>query len=298
MVADGLPAGSTAPRGFVPVGVVLSSFPGFSEYEFTYSRVRVLSCSVTVVNDQPGVQELYGGFAIAPSHDIIQSQLQVSGSSSVVLKYQNAEIDGASGSKVTTGLFTGFKVPGSTAQYESNTEVTGDVVTIGDPTIFGAADYRTITAIVTNGTNTFVKPSGVPIPDGYRVAPSNTFSEVPLSSSSAAELPPVTLNQLSQVKRYRVKFPSTSTRAFKVRFVPYTFLTGDGPVSNLDLAAMPKYFSSRRWMPLQWFSTAAGKLPLVLFGPYIAPLFAPEDVTQPINLHLYYHIRLQFAGQV
>ncbi|UPW40765.1 capsid protein [Sigmofec virus UA08Rod_17037] len=299
-----LPAGSTKPRGFIPLGLSLPALPGFSEYEYTYSRVRVLSATATVVAQQNGTAALPGGYAIAPSYDLIQSQLDVQApAGSASLLYRNVE----GPSTVKDGQHFGFKV-GNTV-YETNNSrgasttlsvrnmalVTGGVVgEDGSDRVYFNPDtqqYKVFNLADAPGEPWVEAPGLKNDSDEYQ-------AEIPLTGVGSADLPPVTIDQLSQVKRYRVRFPSTTRRSFKVRFTPYTFLTGSGPVQGLDLSPMAKYFSARRWMPLQWFSTSGGKSPLSLFGPYIAPLFAPVDVTQPITLSLYYHVRLQFAGQV
>lgn len=297
MVSPGLSAGSTQPRSFYPLGLVLSELPGFSEYEFTYSRVRVLSCTATIVNDQPGIQELYGGFAIAPSHDYVQSQLQIPQSSpGTSLLYRNI----AATSSTNVGQHYGFRV-GSTVLETNNLLTPSSATSVSSGVVTSNSSTRVIRS-KTDPSQLRVLGSGNAVPTGWEIAPNAGTDayqvEVPLSSISSADLPPATQSQISQLKRYRVRFPNTTKRAFRVRFVPYTFLAGSGPVTNLDLQQMPKFFSARRWMPLQWFSTAGGKSPLSLFGPFVAPLFAPDDVTQPINVSVYFHVRLQFAGQV
>lgn len=297
-VSLGLPAGSTAPRGFVPIGLNLAGLPGFGEYEYTYSRVRVLSCTVTVAAVQNGTEALPGGYAIAPSYDMIQSQVSISGvTASTSLLYRNVPLGGN-----VVGQHFGFKV--GEHVLETDTTTYDRATYTGSLAGAGAQFNTTVIRTKAEPYQYRVLGNGEPLPENWEYAPpvaqeSNDYQvEVPVSGAAFADLPPVTLDQLSQVKRYRVKFPSTTKRSFKVSFVPYTFLTGSGPVGGLDLVAMPKYFSARRWMPLQWFSVAAGKRPLSLFGPYIAPLFSPADVTQPISLEIYYHVRLQFSGQV
>lgn len=297
------PAGAAgSQRGYVPLGIDLSSFPGFSEYEYTYSRVRVLSLTCYVVTSLTGSSNLGGGYALAPSYDLLQSIVTVpSPVTGAALVYRNIL---PSGFTVPSGQAFGIRVGENT--YELNTSTaarvgTSNVAGVDTHTVTpnAAGGDPEYTRVVTqaNGVNV-VSPSIGVKPEG-EVAAAGAQAEVPLAGTAQEyDLPQVSISQIQQLKRYRTIFPSTDKRRIKFRFVPYYFTTTNGPVGDLTLRALPRYSSSRRWMPIEWFSRAQGRSPMILFGPYILPLFLNEAPTEDVHVYLYYHIRLQFAGQV
>ncbi|UNI72388.1 MAG: capsid protein [Chaetfec virus UA24_7381] len=296
------PAGAKdKPRGYVPIGIYLSDLPGFSEYEYTYSRVRVLSVTVYLVNGLAGVDTLMGGYAYAPSYDLLQSIIQVPGGATVnaSLVYRNTIGRTSEGIDGYYGQFYGFRVGGNV--YEANT-VPVDLNGVDKANTTGGSTIEHEVTYVGTQFNTerpVVVPSEGVKPEVSGPARQGLQVDVPITLSTPEfDLPFVSMSQLQQVKRYKVLFPNESKRRIKFTFVPFYFTSSNGPVGDLTLRAVPRYSSSRRWMPMEWFSTSSGRQPMVLFGPYLAPLFNQVDETQPLTLSLYYHVRLQFAGQV
>lgn len=307
------PDPSRPARQFVPIGLILSDLPGFGEYEYTYSRVRVLSWSIKVVAQQNGQGALAGGYATAPSYDLLSTVLRApapnTGGQDVSLVYVNTQPVEADGTVVqeVVGQHYGFRIGDNV--YETNNSAhsllagqgthLSSVLHTSGPDKAGGGETIVKRVNQQNLVSASVGPASNPTaPDSApgQVAEVSLFKAA--SVPQGYDLPGVTMTQLSQTKRYRTRFPSTTKRYFSLSSRPFYFVADQLPVTNLELKTGLKYVSARRWMPLEWFSVAEGRSPMVLFGPYIAPLFAPTDATQPITVQLYYHVRLQFAGQV
>lgn len=306
------------PYGYYPIGLRLGLLPGFNEYAYTYSKVRVLSVSVTIVDSHKGMQEIAGSYAVCPSFAFLESQLRT------------ADQDTPQPTTVTYGLFDTHS--GEAGIVNTPGVALGHSINGGEVTVDQSAVPRLSVGVTLRGTSAagvnstlkskLVDNSGVTDPQPVAGISSSVATltaattvqglkdDVPVTRTivvndekpaavGAFDLPPATLPMLQQIKRFRVLTPNAFVRRLKLHPTFYTFMTSNGPALQSSLVQLPRYFSSRRWMPMSWFSTSNDR-DLVLYGPYIIPLWDTWESTgtTDISIKIQVKVRLQFAGQV
>nr|QIK03916.1 capsid protein [Tundra vole stool-associated circular virus] len=291
-----------------PIPLQLTALPGFSEYLGVYSRVRVLSCEVIVLGDAAGTPNLTGGYLVAPAWDVLQRNLRIDTGTNIDQTQFTATLDPtkipsevsfsanvvqANGDPLEGPLKNGSKLY-TTVCTRSASLPCHNQVSCNGTTVLNCKEFQSTTAQPTCSgcwptvRSETVTEGGQPATYDLAVLPRNEPSEY--------TLPGQHLTALQQLKRVRTYFPSAIKRSFRIRFTPFTFVAGSAPLTSAqDVAPFPRFYSARKWMPLSWFTPVEGQN-VILYGPYLVPLFAP--VAESVNLTLVYRVRLQFGGQV
>lgn len=306
------------PYGYYPIGLRLGLLPGFNEYAYTYSKVRVLSVSVTIVDSHKGMQEIAGSYAVCPSFAFLESQLRT------------GDQDTPQPTTVTYGLFdtrSGESGIANSPGVALGHSINGGQVTVDETAVPHLSVGVTLRGTNASGVNSTLKsklvdnkgatevqpvagiPSGVATVSAVTTVQGLTGDQdltrtIVLNDEKPAvvggfDLPPATLPMLQQIKRFRVLTPNAFVRRLKLRPTFYTFMTSNGPALQSSLVQLPRYYSARHWMPMSWFSTSNDR-DLVLYGPYIIPLWDTWESTgtTDISIKIQVKVRLQFAGQV
>lgn len=306
------------PYGYYPIGLRLGLLPGFNEYAYTYSKVRVLSVSVTIVDSHKGMQEIAGSYAVCPSFAFLESQLRTGDQDTpqpTTVTYGLYDTrTGQAGQNATPGVALGHSVNGGLVDVDETASPRLSVgVTLRGNTASGTASTLKSSLVANTGSTDPQSVAAIPssvatvaavttvqglVNDGALTRTIVVNDEKP-AVVGGFDLPPATLPMLQQIKRFRVLTPNAFVRRLKLHPTFYTFMTSNGPALQSSLVQLPRYFSSRHWMPMSWFSTSNDR-DLVLYGPYIIPLWDTWESTgtTDISIKIQVKVRLQFAGQV
>lgn len=305
------------PYAYYPIGLRLGLLPGFNEYAYTYSKVRVLSVSVTIVDTHRGIQEIAGSYAICPSFGFLESQLRTADQDTpqpTTVTYGLYDTaSGTAGAANSPGCALGHSINGGTPQIDRTAKP--DLLVgvslqrmVNEQTVGGTVSSTLVTntgftdSVAKNSFGNDLVRAGATVQGllgDSSITRTIAINDEKPAAGGAFSLPPATLPMLQQIKRFRVITPPTTSRRLKIHPRFYTFMTSNGPALQSELVQLPRYFSSRRWMPMSWFSTD-NERDLVLYGPYIVPLWDTWESTSTtdITVKIQLKVRLQFAGQV